>query len=376
MRVLSILCALVLAAVATPQNVRAGTVYAIDGINDEIVTIDMLATGELRRFPTPEPCSGGPDGLAVTGDTMFFVNGNGSNRIIRLNPQTGTVTDSFPAPELFGGSDGLAAMDDTLFTLEPASDTISRLRISTGEALGSCTTGMMASGGLAAEAGRLFATLSLVNIVELDPLTCRLIAGPFPVPEGDLALGLAFDGELLYAGSYIRPGIHMMDPDTGDAIGFHALDYAPTGLAATAEAVGPECTFDVDYRPGSPANILNLMSRGRIPVALFGSDSMDTGDIDQTSLVLSGVPAAHSAFEDVDGDGILDLILHFGTQALVTSLTTEHGELQDGMVLDITLRGERMDGTGCFGEDSIRIRDGVPGGEQQSRNRPDRRGSR
>jgi hypothetical protein len=323
---------------------------------------------EQRRFLTPEPSSGGPDGLAVTGTRMYFINGNGSNMIYQLNPADGTVTTVSRAPELLGGSDGLAAMEDTLFALEPSSDTITRVRISTGETLGSCVTGVMAGGGLAAEDGRLFATLGLASIVELEPETCQVIGGPYPIPGSDLAYGLAFDGTSLYAGSIIRPGIHTIDPDTGDPLGFLPLAYAPTGLAATAAVAVPECAFDVDFRPGSAVNTLNPRSRGRVPVALYGSDSMDTGVVGQDSLALSGVMADHSAFEDVDGDGILDLILHFRTQALVRSLVSEHGDLEYGMLLEVTLRGELMDGTVCNGTDMIRIRNGGTGRDPESRN--------
>ena len=378
MRNFAVLGALVLAAAMMPQNVTAGTVYAVDGINDEIVTIDMTVGGEIGRFPTPEPSSGGPDGLAVTAASLFFVNGNGSNIIITLDPATGAVTGSFPAPEQFGGSDGLAAMDDTLFTLEPASDMISRVRISTGEALGSCTTGGLAGGGLAAESGRLFVTLGLASIVELDPETCQVVGGPFPIPGGDLAYGLAFDGERLYAGSIIRPGIHSLDPETGAALGFVEMESPPSGLASTAEVAvaDPDCDLAVDFRPGSPTNILNIRSRGRVPVALFGSPDLDVGEMDQDSLALSGVRADHAAFEDVDGDGNLDLILHFRTQALVSSLEYAHGDLQDGMILDVVLTGERMEGGSCRGADSVRIRNSETGRDRESRNHRNKRGSR
>ena len=203
-----------------------------------------------------------------------------------------------------------------------------------------------------------------------------MIGGPFAIPGGDLAYGLAFDGEQLYAGSIIRPGIHSLDPDTGAALGFIAMDSPPSGLAATTEVEAPECALDVDFRPGSATNILNLKSRGRVPVALYGSPALDTEDMDLDTLALSGVPAEHTAFEDVDGDGILDLILHFRTQALVSSLESAHGDLQDGMILDVALTGERMEGGSCRGADSVRIRNGETGRDHESRNHRNKRGSR
>ncbi len=375
MRILPGLCVIVL-AILLPQNVNANTIYAIDGGTDEIVTLDLATGLERNRYPAPELSSGGPDGLAATRDWLFFINGTGSNMIFRLEPASGAVIGSFPAPEVLGGTDGLAAMDDILFSMEPASDIIARVRISTGEPLGSCTTGMLAGGGLAAETGRLFSTLSLASIVELDPESCRVIGGPFPIPGGDFAYGLAYDGEYLYVGSIIQPGIHTLDPDSGAPLGFLPLSYAPTGLAAAAIDPGPACAFDVDIRPGSTVNVMNVGSRGRLPVALYGSSSVDVGDIEQESLFLSTVPTDHSFFEDVDGDGILDLMLHFRIQALITALAAKHGELEDGMVLEMLLRGSLTGGADCQGADSARIRYVEAGRRQESGNRRNMRGTR
>jgi hypothetical protein len=52
-----------------------------------------------------------------------------------------------------------------------------------------------------------------------------------------------------------------------------------------------------------------------------------------------------SSLEDVNGDGLLDLVLHFSTQAL-PHLTSD---------TDITLVGETFDGQLIIGSDSIVI---------------------
>ncbi len=345
-----------LAILLMPRIVTAATIFAIDGVNDEIVILDSLSGAELGRLPTPEISSGGPDGLAADGGSIFFINGNGSNQVYRIDLDTGTVFDVFPAPSAGWGTDGLAVSSNTLFNLEPAADTIHRTSLDSMESAGSCVTGRFAGGGLAAENGRLFATLGLASIVELNPETCEMIGGPFPIPGGDFTYGLAFDGERLYTGRILSPGVVSMDPDTGEVLGSFSLDFAPTGLAASsAEPPVSSRVVPIDIRPGSDRNVLNVRSRGRMPVALFGSGSEDVGTLDLDSLALAGVPAEHSAYGDLNGDGILDLILHFRTQALVRALEAGDRPLENGMTPELVLDGRFLDGTPCTGTDSVTI---------------------
>ena len=63
------------------------------------------------------------------------------------------------------GTDGLAFMDGFLYTLDGTADTIFKVDHATGDVVSSCTTGMFAVGGLAAEDGRLFAVLGLTAVV-------------------------------------------------------------------------------------------------------------------------------------------------------------------------------------------------------------------
>ena len=61
------------------------------------------------------------------------------------------------------------------------------------------------------------------------------------------------------------------------------------------------------------------MSRGVIPVAILGSDTFDVAEVDVTTLAFGpdGATPAHRKgghFEDVDGDGLTDLVSHYRTQ--------------------------------------------------------------
>jgi hypothetical protein len=83
-------------------------------------------------------------------------------------------------------------------------------------------------------------------------------------------------------------------------------------------------TVDIDVKPGEDPNPINCSSRGLVPVAVMSSPEFDAGQIDVPTVELAGAGVAvrgcgahymaHS--EDVDGDGLLDMVLHFDTQSL------------------------------------------------------------
>jgi hypothetical protein len=99
---------------------------------------------------------------------------------------------------------------------------------------------------------------------------------------------------------------------------------SPTGFADTLglvvrfTAVPAEIPVAIDIKPGNLLNSMNPSSQGVIPVAILTTDSFDAATVDATTVLFgpSGTEAApvHSALEDVDGDGDIDMILLFNTQ--------------------------------------------------------------
>jgi hypothetical protein len=83
-------------------------------------------------------------------------------------------------------------------------------------------------------------------------------------------------------------------------------------------------SVQIDVKPGSDENLVNLGSHGLIPVCVFSDDSFDATAVDPLTCVFAGAPVAVRGGgrnvmaypEDIDGDGLLDLMLHFETQAL------------------------------------------------------------
>lgn len=127
-----------------------------------------------------------------------------------------------------------------------------------------------------------------------------------------------------------------------------------------APAVTP---VDIDIKPGSFPNSINLSSGGTTPVAVLGSGTLDVNDIDVTTLTLgtAGIKTVGKtskilcSIEDVSGDfatglegapdGFDDLVCHFVTIGIVP----EAGDT------DAILSGNLLDGTAIEGTDLVNI---------------------
>lgn len=75
---------------------------------------------------------------------------------------------------------------------------------------------------------------------------------------------------------------------------------------------------DIDIKPGSDPNSINVKSAGVIPVAILTTPSFDATSVDRFNVRFgrTGTEARYvlSHLEDVDGDGDVDVITHFSVQ--------------------------------------------------------------
>jgi YVTN family beta-propeller protein len=89
----------------------------------------------------------------------------------------------------------------------------------------------------------------------------------------------------------------------------------PEGIAITPARRSTVVTLDI--KPGDITNSVNPRSNGIIPVAILTTGAFDAGTVDPLSVRFGpqGTPEAHGRghIEDVNGDGRLDLVLHFRT---------------------------------------------------------------
>ena len=109
-----------------------------------------------------------------------------------------------------------------------------------------------------------------------------------------------------------------------------------------------ELSAEIDIKPGSDPNSINPKSKGVIPVAVLTTGDFDAVSVDADSVRFGPAEAEkrhkRAHVEDVDGDGDLDLLLHFRIQETGIAL----GDTEACVI------GQTYDGVPIMGCDSIR----------------------
>jgi len=195
--------------------------------------------------------------------------------------------------------------------------------------------------------------------------TTTLTAEGFDVNDvsfGDITASTTFTIEAGAGGGFAgniytseNPGTWMINgtynnPDTGQPV-----------KNTTTITVLPPVTVNIDIKPGSYPNSINPKSKGMLPIAILGN-GLDVKQIDPATININGVTLAQRAakrknkppklafsYEDVNGDGILDMVVFFRVQDLKNAGLLIQGTTQ------LTLTGALNDGTPITGTDSIRI---------------------
>jgi len=208
-------------------------------------------------------------------------------------------------------------------------------------------------------------------VAEVDPDTCALLGGPFGVPGGDFVLGLAFDGTNLYASTFMSPRVYVLDPDSGAIVRSFQPGFVASGLAASSESAGSApMTVGLDFMPNNCGNGLNVRANPVVAAVVVGSDDLDVGGIDVSSVRLEGVAPIRTVYRDratpgvCSGevyDGTLDLVLVFNAVELLQAMAAQGVPMQDGQSATAHLQGVMHDGTSFAGEDRVTFKNNPTG---------------
>lgn len=119
-----------------------------------------------------------------------------------------------------------------------------------------------------------------------------------------------------------------------------------------AGSAGKTIPISIDIKPEGVPNSINLGSNGNVPVAVLSTETFNAATLILPSIRFAGAPiqarkngTLMASFEDVNGDGRPDLVLHFATQALGLNHSST----------EATLTGLTTDGRCVSGTDSVNI---------------------
>jgi hypothetical protein len=145
--------------------------------------------------------------------------------------------------------------------------------------------------------------------------------------------------------AYDETGQSKVTTQTGSTTINNIQEFELNYSTSTIQQVEIYRIVNIDIKPGSYPNSINLKSKGVTPVAVLTDEFFDAKDIIIDNVLFAGASPDKEKLEDVDSDGDLDLILHFKTQSLQLNPTST----------EAVLTAKLNDGTLIKGVDTVRI---------------------
>ena len=338
--------------------------YATIHSRDEVLRFNGI-TGEFMDILVGSGDGGldGPADLVFGPDSNLYVVSNHNSNVLRYNGTTGAFINEF-VPAYSGGLNcpvGLTfGPDSNLYVCSACTDEVLRYDGRTGDFDKPFVSA--GAGGLDQPDGLMFGpdgNLYVCSAHTDEVLRYNGNTGEFIdvfVPTGssglDYPFGLTFGPDnMLYVAGNLSNNVVRSDGTTCEV--FIAGVKEPTALVFFPEL---PLMVDIDIKPGSYPNAINLGSHGLVPVAILSDADFDATSVDPDTVELAGASVevkvkgksnkymAHK--EDVDGDGLVDLVVQVGTANL------DPNTLQDGWAV---LTAKTYEGQDIEGWDEITI---------------------
>jgi probable HAF family extracellular repeat protein len=337
-------------------DTAAGFVYSYDFDNDgtfEITSSSSPSEAVPDSFLVPLPGTRTVRGRIEDKDggftdltTTIILNHDGDGIFNDVDPLPTTFSNDFSDVALGGTTAGtITDRGDQTLRIEDAADANNGVLFTADAAGGAVPATVSVCGGT----GEFSLDAGDQIIVTCGSVSMQVVSGPvqatFLADDGTVATSDVNEGNSLT----FEPTTNTFSaPSTNVETVIVLIDGTPLPLdpGATGFWIG------IDIKPGSDRNSINLGSKGSVPVAIFSTDTFDATTVDPTTVTLAdaavklkgrGTPQASA--EDVNGDGLLDLVVHVSTEAL---------QLTEGDI-EAVLEGETFDGVLIRGSDSVHI---------------------
>lgn len=330
------------AVALTPNDAFA---YVVNSGDDTVSVIDT-ATNTLQRIVT---VGASPSSIVMSPDGAFaYVANQGAATISIIDTTTTTVVDTV---EIGARPSDLAITVDgaRLYVASDSLDSVWVIDTVTREVeepiglLPSRKIAMSPSGAMVYVAAKGAKLIFLVDTAT-DSVVGSVDTTSF---AGACDVGVTPDGRFLYATGGTGGAVDVIDLKTFDQSSIPNVGGCGVTMAQISAASTTEVTITV--KPGADgAKPVNPRSNQKIPVAVLTTDTFDALQVDPGTVAFGPDGAAESHgrahLEDVDGDGDVDLLFHFGVQ----QAGIECGDAT------VTLTGETYAGEVLSGTDSLR----------------------
>ena len=214
--------------IAIPQPERH-RVFAVDATAGMIRELDPDSGVVIRSIPAPGGASSGA-GLAFVGNTLYYVAAAGSS-IFELDPSDGAIVDQLTLASLgiVGQVGGLAHLNGRLVAQVPSTGTLYFIDTFNDNQVRSLATGLPFLGGLAGGGARgsLFGLHASGQIVEID--ATETVVNMFPAQLTD-PTGLAVVEGNVWVGNAAGE-VRVLNADTGALIDSFATAIPMSALA-------------------------------------------------------------------------------------------------------------------------------------------------